>query len=294
MVNEFGFQSVHPIVSFTYYVGVVLLVMLLFHPLFLLVALLAVIVLNVCHDRGRQLYRWRFMFLIVGVISLILNPLFNHRGSHILFYFLDQPITLEAVVYGAMTMLLLLCIFITFLSYNQVITSHKFLYLFSRVSPKVALMIMIAIRFVPLLKRRLSQITLVQRTRGVSMREGSIRKRLRDGMKQLQILVSWSLEEAIQTADSMNARGYTTGERTSYYTYRWNRRDIWILLMFCSAALGCIVGWFLGLGQFTIYPELGTINLTIADGVVFTCFILFLMTPLLVEGREIYRWRSWK
>lgn len=95
---------------------------------------------------------------MAGSVAVI-NPLFSHRGSHILFYFMDQPITLEAVFYGLMMMTVLLTIFILFISYNYTVTADKFMYLFAGVAPKTALLTLMTIRFVPLFQRRLRQIS---------------------------------------------------------------------------------------------------------------------------------------
>lgn len=69
-------------------------------------------------------------------------------------------------------------------------------------------------RFVPLFIRRLTTITAIQKTRGIQMETGKIKTRAYNGMRLVQILLVCSLEEALQTADSMEARGY--GVKTDY------------------------------------------------------------------------------
>lgn len=82
-------------------------------------------------------------------------------------------------MFGIVMGLLLVAVMFTFASYNDIISSHKFLYLFSRISPKVALLTMITVRFVPLFIRRLKKITLVQKTKGVQVDSGSIIERVK-------------------------------------------------------------------------------------------------------------------
>ena len=67
--------------------------------------------------------------------------------------------------------------------------------------------------------RRLQKITLVQKTKGVQVDAGSIVERVKNGMQLLQVLLICSLEDALQTADSMQARGFVT-KRTTYIRYR--------------------------------------------------------------------------
>lgn len=289
-----GFQSLHPLTCFIYYIGVMIFIMVFTHPVFLITALCMMIVINMLHDGGKELRRWMGLYLVIGLFVLIVNPLFSHRGSHILGYFLDNPITLESILYGFVMMLSIMTILTAFVSYHQIVTPGKFLYLFSSVSPKSALLVMMAQRFVPLLRRRLQQISIVQRTRGVSSLQGPLKKRLRDGMKQLQVLLTWSLEEALQTADSMNARGYGTTQRSAYEHYVMAKRDrtLWVLMLTTAAI--CFSGWGAGYGKLTIYPRLESMALSPLEWLSYGCFCIFLAIPAVVEGRELLKWRFWK
>ncbi|MED0679409.1 energy-coupling factor transporter transmembrane component T [Aneurinibacillus thermoaerophilus] len=289
-----GFASFHPVPCFFYYTGVIVFAMLFFHPIFLLTALVLLLVLNVLHKRSQQLRRLFSLYLVLGGALIVLNPLFSQRGVHILFYFLERPITLEAVVYGCTMMLSVLVILLAFLSYHYVITTDKLMYLFSRFAPKTTLLAMMAIRFVPLLRRRLHQIALVQRTKGVSIYHGSLAKRARDGMKLLHILLIWSLEEALQTADSMKGRGYGTAKRSFYFPYRMERRDWTVLLALGVTGIVCIAGWGIGYGVLPIYPRLGHLLLTPAETVIYVVFCIYLLIPLWIEGKERKVWQRLK
>lgn len=68
-------------------------------------------------------------------------------------------------------------------------------------------------------------------------------------MKRLEVLLTWSLEEGLQTADSMKARGYGTGRRSSYSPYRWRPKD-GAALFFLLIAGGLSVWLEPGIGCF--------------------------------------------
>ncbi|HEY0828086.1 MAG TPA: energy-coupling factor transporter transmembrane component T [Bacilli bacterium] len=289
-----GFRSLHPFPGFLYYAILMVFSMLLFHPLFLITSLFAMIGLNLLHDGGKQLRPWVGYYVITGLIIILVNPLFSHRGAYILFYLFDNPITLESVLYGITMMLSILTILVAFVSYNQMITSTKFIYLFSGIAPKVTLLMVIAMRFVPLLKRRLKDLSLVQRTRGIQTTHGSLRNRIKNGMKQQQILLTWSLEEAIQTADSMSARGYGLGKRSSYEGYCMEFRDWIVIILMVSLGAGCLAGWYFGFGTLTIYPSVESLFFDKKEWFYYGCFCLFLMIPVFMEGREKLRWYDWK
>ena len=50
-------------------------------------------------------------------------------------------------------------------------------------------------------------------------------KKIRYALNMVSILVTWALENAIETADSMKSRGYGLRGRTAFSIYRFNRRD---------------------------------------------------------------------
>ncbi|MEV5028884.1 energy-coupling factor transporter transmembrane component T [Paenibacillus sp. LPE1-1-1.1] len=289
-----AFFSAHPITSFCYYAGVIAFGMLLFHPVFLVTSIAALTAIIVIHGEGKRLLKLLPYYALMGGSVAVLNPLFSHRGRHILFYFMDQPITLEAILYGVTMMLSLICMMLAFVSFQQIVTTDKWMYLFSRVAPRTSLLTSMSIRFVPLFMRRLEQITTVQRMKGVTIHEGSLKKRSKDGMLLVRVLLTWSLEEALQTADSMKARGYGSAKRSSYVIYRMDRRDWYVLGFLIAAGAACAWGWMQGYGVLTIYPRLESMHLHRGEGFIFACYCAFLLTPALLEGMERRTWKSFE
>lgn len=288
---ENGIRGYHPYVVFFYYMCSGFLIMYFNHPIFLSTALLILIFVNISHDRGRALKRWTIPLIVMGVFFVVLNPLLVSRGTNILFYFRGNQVTLEAFVYGGVMALAIVSVIVMFVSFNVILNGNKFLYIFSKVLPRSAFLMMLAIRFVPLLKSRFNEIHGVQRVRGTTMTVGTLRQRARNGMNMIQILLTWSLEEAVQTADSMKARGYGIGKKTSYLPYRMEMRDWGWLLAFIVLLTLCILGGMLGYGKILIYPALGTLHLYPLDWVVFISMMIVLSFPLLVEGSERIRWK---
>ncbi|WP_052410076.1 energy-coupling factor transporter transmembrane component T [Paenibacillus durus] len=287
-----GFRSMHPAVAALYYAGLLMFTLLLFHPVFLVTETLVLLGLMLLQGQGRRIAGSLAFCLIIAVPAALLNPLFSHRGAVILFYFMDQPITLEAVLYGLMMMALLIAVFVIFLSYNYTVTPDKFMYLFASAAPKSALLALMTLRFIPLFQRRLRRIALIQGARGVSIREGSLRSRMSDGMTLLKTLLTWSLEEALQTADSMKARGYGIRRRSSYAVHRLDRRDIWVLAGMGAGALGTLWGWSQGYGMLMLYPRMKPPAFSWQEAAMYAAFCLFTALPLWVEGKEKWLWRS--
>jgi energy-coupling factor transport system permease protein len=290
-----GWQAVHPALSFLYYAGLGLLVLLSFHPVIAAGILALSVLFNVLVGLGRRTWKTLAWCLAAGVVIVAVNMLTNHRGRHVLFVWPDQPVTLEALLYGAQNALMLICVLLVILSYAHVVSPQKWLYLFSRPFPKLSLMISLSVRFVPLLLRRLAEISDVHRMRGIAVTEGTVRERAESAMKQLQALLSWSLEEAVQTADSMLARGYgAVRRRGTYHPYRWTRRDTMlavVLGVWLAASIGC---WVYGAGRLDIYPVMEPLAPTAQDAAAALAVWFYACVPVLVEERERWRWRSWK
>ncbi|WP_226670398.1 energy-coupling factor transporter transmembrane component T [Metabacillus litoralis] len=289
-----GVHAFHPFVLFLYYIGAATLVMLYKHPVFLFVGIILFIIFNLQLDHGKALRGWFFMLFYLSVFFLIINPLVNQRGNHILFYFNDNPVMLEAVIQGIIAALSIFALLVLFISYNIVITADRFLYLFSKWLPQWALLTMLSMRFIPLLKRRLREIETVQQSKGLSVKEGKLKDRAKNGILLVQILLTWSLEEAIQTADSMAARGYGLKKRSKYRPYKMKRKD-WIAIIYILCfTMTALFGWWLGDAVLSIEPVLETIVIEGREWFYLFIFCLYIGMPIMIEGREALIWRFWR
>ncbi|SDY30090.1 energy-coupling factor transport system permease protein [Evansella caseinilytica] len=288
------FQAFHPAVCFFYYAGSVTVLMLLQHPVALLAALLLIVVINAVHDRCKGLRQWLVMIIVTGFFLLILNPLFNERGQHVLFVLFDHRITLEAVIKGGMSALTIIAVFAVFVSYNEVMTPNKLLYLFAKFFPQFAVLLMLTLRFIPLMKRRLADISAVQQSKGVYVSGGNWRERAKNGLLYVQVLLTYSLEEAIQTADSMKAREYGSSTRSTYEHFRMKGIDIIAFLLLGFFLAVSIAGRMQGHLYLTVYPVMDSLTLTGTETVYLTAFLIYLSFPLLAEGGGMIRWRLLK
>lgn len=290
-----AFFSLHPFVVFFYYLCAFILCMVFFHPVFLAVAAAVHFGLNVFYVSLKKSALRLVWFLLFGVLTVLINASISHRGSHILFYAMDEPVTLETILYAVTLVLMLTAVIFIFTTYHEVMTTDKFLFLFHPLSPKSALLVTMVLRFVPLLKRRFQELQSVQRANGIHIAYGSLRKRWSDGIRLLQTLLTLSLEESLQTADSMKARGFGTYRgRSSYLQFTMAPGD-WILLSVMSIIFtGCMVGALMGFGKATFFPRMGEVEMQGLEWFFFAAFLLFHGMPILFEGVWQIRWRLLK
>ncbi|WP_125768945.1 energy-coupling factor transporter transmembrane component T family protein [Companilactobacillus furfuricola] len=96
---------------------------------------------------------------------------------------------------------------------------------------QVALMLSIALRFVPLLIDETTKIMDAQRARGVDFGEGGLIKRIKAFVPILIPLFVSSFSIAYDLAIAMESRGYKDGEgRSKYRVLNWSKRDNWTIV----------------------------------------------------------------
>ena len=233
------FSDCHPIVNFMFYIGVLVLGMCLTHPVFLLCSFL--FSLSYYWILKRKL--WKYLLVMSGLFLMIsvLNPVFNTLGDTILFTYLNQrPYTLEALCFGMNMALMFGAILTWFATYNEVMTSDKFLYCFGKMLPAVSLILTMVLRLVPSFQKKTEQIAGARRCIGMSVENGTKREKIEHGMTILSALTSWALEGGVVMADSMRSRGYGCGKRTTFSIYQWKKKDCWLLIMI-SVCIGMVI-----------------------------------------------------
>ena len=287
-----AFSGYHPLVSFLYFALVLVCAMVLMHPVCLCISLVSALWYDV-QLRGAKAVRFGLCCLLpMMLLAAVLNPAFNHEGTTILTYLPSgNPLTLESILYGLASAAMLAAVITWFRCYAAVMTSDKFVYLFGRIIPSLSLVLSMALRFIPKCKTQLHTIRTAQRCVGRDVSQGSVIGRMRNGVKILSILVTWSLENAIETADSMKSRGYGLPGRTAFSIYRFDSRDrlalLWLLLCGVLILSGALNGAF----AWRYFPTLRGIAFAPLSAVCQMCFAALCLTPVYLNGREGRKWK---
>ena len=293
MRNRDTFSGYHPIINFLYYALVLLFSMCLMHPVYLAISLTGALAYDI-YLKGRKAVRFAVMGLLpMAAVAALVNPAFNHEGATILTYLPSgNPLTMESMFYGVAAAVMLASVVLWFSSYNEVMTSDKFVYLFGRVIPALSLVLSMALRFIPKFKSQMDVVAEAQSCIGRDTKTGSVIRRVSNAIKIFSIMVTWSLENAIETADSMRARVYGLPGRTAFSIYRFDDRDKAALawLIFCGAYI--LSGWLAGGMYFRYYPTVKTAlwtPLTIS----FMCvYLALVLMPVILDRKEDRQWKS--
>lgn len=290
-MNEF--KNYHPVVNFAYFFAVIAFSMIFINPFCLIVSLAGGVAYSVMLNGAKALKFNFFYILPLMLVSALINPAFNHEGVTILRYFPNgNPLTLESVLYGIAAACMIAGVIAHFSCYNKIMTSDKFVYLFGKIIPSLSLVLSMTLRFVPKFKAHIKEVSGAQKCVGRDVTDGGILSRAKNGIKILSIMITWSLENAVETADSMKSRGYGLPGRTAYSNYEFDRRDgaafFWIV--FLSAYI--IIGAALGKLKFRYFPSILSVTFTPYGATVAAAYVLLFFTPVIIEIREVLRWKK--
>ncbi len=288
-----AFSAYHPILNLIYLSLVLGLIMFLRQPICLILGLLTALIYGwyLC---GRRILR----FFAAGVLPLsgmiiLINPLVNHQGLTILGYFPSgNPFTLESVLYGIAAAAAIAAAIQWFLCWNQIMTTDKLVYLFGRVMPAFSLVLSMTLRLVPRYWRQLKAVTEAQRQLGCGITQGTILVRIRNGIRIFSVTLTWAMEHSVVTADSMKARGYGLPGRTAYSLYRWTGRDTGLLTVILLLGGLIFFGIVQGCFYWTCFPMVIQADFTPYAIVAYLAYAALLCLPMLLNGKEERKWRS--
>ena len=287
------FSAYHPLVNFLYFTLVLGFSMVLNHPLAQFISLVCAIIYAVQTEGKKAVLFTLRWCLPIMLLTAFMNPAFNHEGKTILLYFpTGNPLTLESILYGLSSGAMIATVMLWFLRFNRVITSDKFIYLFGRIIPAMSLILSMTLRFVPKFKVQMDHVIDAQKSIGRDISEGSLWHRTKIAVTVLSIMVTWALENAIETADSMKSRGYGLPGRTAFSIYRFDDRDkiAMLYLGFCGVYLLC--GIMISAFGFRYFPTIRYIGInTVTLSFQFVYLILCIM-PVVLNHLEERKWKA--
>ena len=265
--------------------------MFFMHPVCLAVSLACAIAYNI-YLNGRKAVRFQLLYMLPMMgMAAIINPAFNHEGATLLCYLpTGNPLTLESIAYGIAAAMMLAAVVTWFSCYTAVMTSDKFVYLFGRVIPALSLVLSMTLRFVPKFKAQFQVVSEAQRCVGRDVSNGSMLRRLKNAITILSIMVTWCLENAIETADSMKSRGYGLPGRTAFSIYRFDDRDRMALAWLSFCGFYVFAGWMAGGLYWRYYPTVKSAAVTPFTVSFQLVYLALCLTPVILNRLADRTW----
>src|ERR1700687_290857 len=194
--------------------------------------------------------RLLFAVVLIAAFAMVLNFVSAHLGATVLFALPDQipalggPYTLEALVFGASGGITIAAAILAAAPFSLLLDSHEVMDALPAPLSRTGVAIASSLNLVPAVATSFVEVTEAQRLRGWRPRGP------RSWLEVVVPVVLTSVEGSIQLAESMEARGFGSGARTSMASQAMGRAD-WLLVAasgFAVAGLGLAhgAGWAAG------------------------------------------------
>ncbi|MBE6772264.1 MAG: energy-coupling factor transporter transmembrane protein EcfT [Ruminococcaceae bacterium] len=288
MKGAFGRR--HPATNFIFFAAVIIFSMLFNHPAFMTVSLLASLAYAV-RLKGRSALKM-FFFALLPLLLFVtfINSLFAHYGVTVLYTFKSgNNLTLESIVYGAVTGAIVVTMILWFMCYNEVVTEDKFMHLFGKRMPHIALLILMVLRFVPLYTKQFKEVVSARKGAGIAEDSGKLGK-MKNAATAVSGVITWALEHSIETADSMKSRGYGLKGRTSYSRFTFSPSDAVVSALILIASAVMIVTKVFGVAEASYNPVIYLSDTT--PEFIFSAMIYALLCfmPVIYDFAEEIKW----
>ncbi|MBP5578345.1 MAG: energy-coupling factor transporter transmembrane protein EcfT [Ruminococcus sp.] len=284
-----SFSEYNPIVITVWFFSVTGITMFSTYPLLMAMSLIGGVLFFTVRN-GLSHGREHIFFWLLFAVLAIANPLISHNGRTVLFVMNHNPVTLEAALYGLNSAAMITGVLYWFRSLTQIMTSEKLLYITGALSPKLSLVISMALRFVPLFSRQSVKINNAQKAMGL-YKDDNIIDDIKGRSRVFSILVTWALENGIITADSMEARGFGVHRRTQLKQFGFRTVDI--ILLTASLLLTGITAAAVGTGalSFEFYPSLKAELPGILGAAGLVSYGVLILLPIIIETEACLRWK---
>lgn len=274
------FSRFNPKVTLLFFFAEIVLVIAVFNPVLTAVSFISACIYKIMFDgRNGFVYILKFTLPLIFFVMLF-NFIFAHYGATVLFEIRMMSFTLESLFYGFAQGLMLASVLLWFNLYSQVITSERFLSVFGRFAPNAAMIFSMVLSFIPRLKKNVAEINEARALMNTT------ESKLKKSIGNFSALITMTLEESIETADSMKARGFNE-KRTVYSKYRFSAADLIMLIFIAVSAVLVIVFKATGGLVFIFEPVISMGKLS-AAAVISYCLLAFL--PVIINFAEGVRW----
>ena len=147
------------------------------------------------------------------------------------------------------------------------------------------------LRFVPRFASQIKVVGESQRCVGRDVPGGNVIRSARNGITILSIMLTWSLENAIETADSMKSRGFGLPGRSAFSIYRFDNRDGKALCFLLGCAVYILTGQLTGALYWRYFPSMKGVEAGFYPATVFMVYAALCLMPVNLNVMEDRKWK---
>ncbi len=317
----------HPAVPGVFFAAVLLLTMLIAHPVFAAISLIGALWLSFLVRGGHATGNSIRAMIPLTFLIVIVNPFISSSGTTIVMHVFGFAITLESLIYGLTMGMMISAVMVWCEDAACALDDEAIMVLMGRPLPRVSLIISMVARLIPAYISRGREISVAEKanvaaygaaahsasspTRANSYADASAEcssapstsqthsnhtanahthNYLQRLARRLGILLSWSLESSIQTADSMTARGWSSEKpRSIYQKVRFSHRDAVLVMIVIVLGICFGIAAYYVCSQFSFYPQMK--DIWAAQFIIPYGFAaLFVALPSLYQIVEVHQW----
>lgn len=282
-----AFDTLHPWVSFIFFAVCIVFSMVSSSPVMLAVSFASALVL-LCVVSGAKALRYLLFSVPAIIAAAAVNTAFNHEGATVLLYINGNPITLESVIYGAVSGTVFMTVIIWFACFSRIMTSEKIMFLFAKVSPSLSLLFSMILRFVPQVAAKARQINEAQRLSYGT--PAGLYGKIKRGLTVIYALLLRSFEDAADTADSMKCRGYGLPGRTAFSRFRFTLLDGTVLAVMLALTAVSAAAAGTGTVRSAYFPLFSGIKTGPYAVITYTLYAALLNIPAALCLTEEIKW----
>lgn len=287
-------RDYHPLVSLLYFIFVLTLSMMTRNPIWITLCFVFSGFYVMRLHGIKRLLKSLLTFIPMLALIVFINSYFNSLGLTVLFYLGEgKPITVENLSYGVFSGLALFTVFLWFTSYNSMLSSDEILAIFGKRLPTIGLSLSMILKYIPDTIEQGTEISLNQKAM-LGQEKLSHSQKAKFAARMLTVLLSWSMENSLETADSMLAKGYPSKNRISYSRNRFNKRDLTMIILFLAIFSWHLSFAFGGAIKFSYYPFLKWQGLEGNSFILFSAIISLIVMLLLPILLDMHNWFSWR
>ena len=287
-----GFSACHPAINFIYFACVIAVTLCIPHPIFLAISTLCAFAYTVKLNRTKGAVFSAVLVPCAAAFALWYSS-YSHFGVTVLSQnFINNNITLEALVYGLVLGFMAAGAMIWFSCVHAIFTTDKVVYLFGKVSPRLSLFLSIILRMVPRIKQQAKKLNTAQQGIGMAVDQGNILERARNCIRIFSMLITWTIDMLTNASESMQSRGSTLRGRTAFSIYRFDNRD----RAYVIALFACMIVLAMGLAMRQDYisysPVIRMNPVTSLSLVFYAGYAVLCLMPLGLDLWTEYRFRK--
>lgn len=279
-----SFKNLHPITLMCYFVSILSVSMFSFNPVFVTSGLLGAILYLLMINNKKVTFKAIIGYFIMFTFIAITNPMFSHNGATPLFFINDSRITLEALLFGVFLSIMILEVMLWFKCFNLTFDNEKLVFFFGKTFPKLALIISMALHYIPNLIDEYKSILAVQKS-------FSKNKGIAVYIKSFSAVITQSLENSIDKSNSMSARGYGKRKRTFYNNFKFTKYDLVYLVISVVLFSVSMMSIVLNTVYFEFYPRISINSISVMSTLSYGAFLLLSLSPFVFEVKEELKWK---